>query len=56
MITPSTTGNGSPSSQDDTPAIVPAMIEIATLPTSDEDTARIESSITGRQRASTAAA
>src|SRR4029079_3008299 len=53
-ITASTTGNGRPRAQAHTPADAPAMIEIATLPISDDDTARIESSSTGRQRASTA--
>ena len=39
VITPSTIGNGRPSSQAETPAIGPATTEIATLPISDEDTA-----------------
>src|SRR4051794_15693906 len=52
VIRPSTTGNGIPSSQQVTPAIVPATIEIAMLPSSDADTALIESSTTGRQRLS----
>ena len=54
VITASTIGNGSPSAQAESPATVAATIEIATLPTSDEETARIDSSSTGRQRCSTA--
>ena len=54
VITASTIGNGIPSTQAETPATVPATIEIATLPISDDDTAVIEFSSTGRQRASTA--
>src|SRR3954465_13702314 len=54
VITPSTTGNGRPNAHADRPATRPAMIEIAMLPTSEEDTAEIESSTTGRQRATVA--
>ena len=54
VMTPSTTGNGRPSSQAEPPAISPAMIEIATFPISEDETAEIEPSTTGRQRASTA--
>src|SRR5215208_8415186 len=53
-ITASTIGNGSPSSQAETPATVPATSEIATLPISEDDTAWIDPSTTGRQRRSTA--
>src|SRR4051794_2256049 len=52
-ITASTTGNGSPNAHADSPATSPATIEIAMLPSSDDETAEIESSTTGRQRAST---
>ena len=38
-MTASTIGNGRPSNHADTPATVPATIEIATLPISEEDTA-----------------
>src|SRR5690242_11084653 len=53
-IMPSTTGNGSPKAQADGPPTSPATIEIATLPSSDDDTAEIDSSTTGCQRASAA--
>src|SRR3954466_11730546 len=53
VITASTIGNGRPNAQADTPATVAATIEIATLPINEEDTAEIEFSTTGRQRAST---
>src|SRR3712207_5714937 len=53
-ITASTTGNGRPRIHAETPAYVPATSEIATLPTSDEEIAWIESSTTGRQRRSVA--
>ena len=54
MITASTSGKGRPKIQADTPATVAATIEIATLPISDDETALIEFSTTGRQRASLA--
>src|SRR3954467_988820 len=53
VITASTIGNGRPSNHADTPATVAATIEIATLPTSDDEIPEIESSSTGRQRRST---
>ena len=52
VITASTSGNGIPSAHAERPATVPATTEIATLPISDEEIARIDSSTTGRQRAS----
>src|SRR3954447_6868709 len=52
VITASTIGNGSPNAHADTPATVAATMEIATLPTSDEEIALIESSTTGFQRRS----
>ena len=54
-MTASTSGKGSPNAHADNPATVAATKEIATLPMSDEDTAVIESSTTGRQRSSAAA-
>ena len=53
VITASTIGNGSPNAQADSPATVAATSEIATLPISEEETALIEFSSTGRQRRST---
>ena len=53
-IIASTIGNGRPSAHAETPATVPATIEIAMLPSSDCETASIDSSTTGRQRRSTA--
>src|SRR3954466_2711953 len=53
VITASTIGNGNPKMYADKPATVAATTEIATLPMSDDDTALIESSSTGRHRAST---
>ena len=47
VISASTIGNGRPSAHADTPATVPATKEIAMLPISEEETARIESSTTG---------
>src|SRR6185312_148645 len=52
VMTARTIGNGSPNAHADRPATVAATREIAMLPISDEDTALIESSSTGRQRAS----
>ena len=52
-ITASTIGKGSPSAQADNPATVAATIEIATLPISEEETAEMDFSSTGRQRRST---
>ena len=52
-MTASTIGNGRPSNHADTTATVAATIEIATLPSSDCETAKIDSSTTGRQRGST---
>ena len=52
VITASTSGNGRPKIQAETPATVAATIEIATLPISDDETALIECSSTGDHRAS----
>ncbi len=52
-MTASTIGNGSPNAHADRPATVAATSEIATLPISEEETARIDSSRIGRQRCST---
>ena len=54
VITPSTMGNGRPNAHADRAATVPATTEIARLPSSEEETARMDSSTTGRQRCSTA--
>ena len=54
VITASTIGNGRPSAHAESPATVPATTEIAMLPSSEEETARIDSSSTGCQRCSTA--
>src|SRR6185436_5343839 len=53
VMTASTIGNGRPSAQADSPATTAATTEIATLPTSDDEIAEIESSTTGPQRRST---
>ena len=55
-MTASTSGNGSPNTYADRPATVAATSETARLPISDDETAPIESSTTGRQRASVAGA
>src|SRR3954467_13630191 len=54
VITARRIGNGSPNAHADTPATVAATMEIATLPISEDETAVIESSSTGRQRRSAA--
>src|SRR5215218_1248080 len=54
VIRASTMGNGRPNAHADRPATVAATSDTATLPISDEDTAPIESSSTGRHRASVA--
>ena len=54
VMTASTIGNGRPSAQADRPATIAATHEIATLPTSELETARMHSSSTGCQRRSTA--
>src|SRR3954454_17817965 len=56
VITASTIGKGRPNAHADRAATVAATSETARLPISDDDTAAIESSSTGRQRASTAGA
>src|SRR3954470_17018615 len=53
VITASTIGKGRPKVYAERPATVAATSDIATLPMSDDDTALIESSSTGRHRAST---
>ena len=52
-ITASTIGNGRPRAQADTPATVPATTEIATLPISDDETAKTHTRylVGGRARA-----
>src|SRR3954453_9516947 len=52
VISASTSGTGRPRIVADTKATAAATHDQETLPTSDDDTAWIESSITGRQRAS----
>jgi hypothetical protein len=54
VMTARTMGNGRPRAQAESPATVAATHEIATFPTSEDDTAPIDSSSTGRQRRSTA--
>ena len=54
VMTARTTGNGSPNAHADRPATVAATIEIAMLPSREEDTALMESSSTGRHRCSAA--
>src|SRR5215207_4011324 len=53
VITASTIGNGNPKAQAETPATTAATSEIARLPISDDETAPIDSSSTGCQRACT---
>src|SRR3954471_1450780 len=54
VITARTMGNGRPNAHADNPATVAATTEIAPVPISEDETAEIESSTTGCQRASTA--
>src|SRR4051812_28263878 len=56
VISANTSGNGSPNAQAETPATIAATQEIATLPSNEEETALIDVSTTGLQRASTSGA